>query len=166
MQKYGHFCYNVNIKKKKEGIMMSEFFANVSKVKYEGPSSTNPFAFKYYDAEKVIAGKTMKEHLRFALSWWHTLTAGGNDPFGAATIDRTYGGLTDEMEIAKAKVDAGFELMSKLGIDFFCFHDADIAPEGNTFEESKKNLMEIVDYIKAKMDLPLHHLHQIPKLHN
>ena len=130
---------------------MSNFFAQIPTIKFEGIESTNPFAFKYYDAEKIIAGKPMKEHLKFAMSWWHTLCGGGNDPFGAATIDRSYG-QTDPMAIAKAKVDAGFELMNLLGIEYFCFHDIDIAPEGNTFAESKKNLEEIVEYIKVKMD--------------
>ncbi len=128
-----------------------EYFKNVPKIKYKGLNSDDPFAFKYYDAEKVVAGKKMKDHLRFAMSWWHTLCAGGADPFGVETMDRSYGGLTDPMEIARAKADAGFELMTKLGIEFFCFHDVDIAPEGKTFAESKKNLLEMVEYIKGKM---------------
>ncbi len=131
---------------------MKEYFPMIDKVKYEGSNSKNPFAFKYYDAEKIIDGKPMKEHLKFAMSWWHTLCAGGADPFGTTTMDRTYGGLTDPMDIARAKVDAGFEFMSKLGIEYFCFHDADIAPEGETFAETKKNFWEMVDYIKTKMD--------------
>lgn len=94
----------------------------------------------------------MKEHLRFAMSWWHTLCAGGGDPFGATTMDRSYGGLTNSMDIARAKVDAGFEFMTKLGIEYFCFHDADIAPEGENFAETKKNLNTIVDYIAEKME--------------
>ena len=124
----------------------------IKKVEYEGRTSKDPFSFKYYDAERIIDGKPMKEHLKFAMSWWHTLCAGGADPFGTTTMDRTYGGLTDPMDIARAKVDAGFEFMSKLGIGYFCFHDADIAPEGKTFAETKKNFWEIVDYIKSKMD--------------
>ena len=128
-----------------------EYFKNVPKIKYEGPESDRPFAFKYYDGERVVAGKKMKDHLRFAMSWWHTLCAGGSDPFGVETMDRSYGGLTDPMEIARAKADAGFELMTKLGIEFFCFHDVDIAPEGKTFAESKENLFAMVEYIKGKM---------------
>ena len=131
---------------------MKEYFPMIHKVEYEGRTSKNPFSFKYYDAERIIDGKPMKEHLKFAMSWWHTLCAGGADPFGTTTMDRTYGGLTDPMDIARAKVDAGFEFMSKLGIGYFCFHDADIAPEGKTFAETKKNFWEIVDYIKSKMD--------------
>ncbi|MBQ8941926.1 MAG: xylose isomerase [Firmicutes bacterium] len=130
---------------------MKEYFPMVQKVKYEGKNSKNPFAFKYYDADRIIDGKPMKDHLKFAMSWWHTLCAGGADPFGTTTMDRTYGGLTDPMEIARAKVDAGFEFMTKLGIEYFCFHDADIAPEGATFAETKKNFWEIVDYIETKM---------------
>lgn len=129
---------------------MSEFFSNVPKVKFEGPKSRNPFAFKFYDAERVVAGRKMKDHLRFALSWWHTLCAAGSDPFGSATMDRSYGGLTDPMALAKAKADAGFEFMEKLGIEFFCFHDADLAPEGNSFAERKENLQEMVAYVKEK----------------
>ena len=131
---------------------MAEFFQNVPVVKYEGPNSTNPFAFKYYDANKVVGGKTMKEQLHFAMSWWHTLSAGGSDPFGSATIDRSYGVTADPMANARAKADAGFELMNKLGIEYFCFHDADIAPEGDTFAKTKENLQEIVNYIKTKME--------------
>ena len=130
---------------------MKEYFPMVKKVKYEGKNSKNPFAFKYYDAERIIDGKPMKQHLKFAMSWWHTLCAGGADPFGTTTMDRSYG-LIDPMDIARAKVDAGFEFMTKLGIEYFCFHDADIAPEGETFAETKKNFWEMVDYIKTKMD--------------
>lgn len=125
-------------------------FANIPVIKYEGPSSQNPLAFKFYDADRVVAGKPMKEHLKFALSWWHTLCAGGNDQFGDATIDRAYG-VTDEIERAKAKVDAGFDFMTKLGIEYFCFHDADIAPQGKDFKETRENLRTIVKYIKEKM---------------
>ncbi|MBR1442147.1 MAG: xylose isomerase [Firmicutes bacterium] len=130
---------------------MKEYFPMVKKVKYEGKDSKNPFAFKFYDAERIIDGKPMKDHLKFAMSWWHTLCAGGADPFGTTTMDRSYGGLTDPMDIAKAKVDAGFEFMSKLGIEYFCFHDADIAPEGKTFAETKKNFWDIVSYIDTNM---------------
>lgn len=130
---------------------MTEYFPMIKKVEYEGSKSKNPFAFKYYDAEKVINGKKMKEHLKYALSYWHTLCAGGADPFGIGTMDRSYGGLTDPMEIARAKADAAFEFMSKMGIEYFCFHDADVAPEGKDFAETKKNFHEIVDYIEEKM---------------
>ncbi|HHX66483.1 MAG: xylose isomerase [Miniphocaeibacter sp.] len=129
---------------------MNKFFKNMPEVKYEGPKSTNPFAYKFYDADRIIDGKTMKEHLKFAMSWWHTLTATGTDQFGDSTIDRTYD-EEDPMKVAKARVDAGFEFMKKMGIKYFCFHDVDISPEGNTFEETRNNLKEMVTYIKEKM---------------
>lgn len=124
-----------------------EFFKNIGKIKYEGKASTNGLAFKYYDAEKVIAGKSMKEHLRFAMSYWHTLTGEGSDPFGAGTMDRPWNELTG-IEKSKVRADMGFELMSKLGIEYFCFHDLDIAPEGNTLLEKHANLDEMVAYIE------------------
>ncbi len=130
---------------------MKEYFSMIDKVVYEGAESKNPFSYKYYDADRVIDGKKMKDHLKFAMSYWHTLCAAGTDPFGAQTMDRSYGGLTDPMEIARAKADAAFEFMTKMGIEYFCFHDADIAPEGKDFAETKKNFFEIVDYIKEKM---------------
>lgn len=130
---------------------MNKFFKDMPEVKYEGPNSTNPFAYKFYDASRVIDGKTMEDHLKFAMSWWHTLTAVGTDPFGSGTMDRTYG-KEDPMEVAKARVDAGFEFMTKMGIKYFCFHDVDIAPEGNSFEEYRYNLKEITSYIKNKMN--------------
>ncbi|WP_443659765.1 xylose isomerase [Clostridium algidicarnis] len=129
---------------------MKEYFKGIPEVKYEGKDSINPFAFKFYDAKRVIDGKSMEEHLKFAMSWWHTMTATGTDPFGAGTIDRNYG-QTESMEIARAKVDAAFELMKKLGIKYFCFHDVDIVPEGKDLKETKENLSVIVDYIEEKM---------------
>ena len=132
---------------------MSEIFKNISKIKYEGKESKNPLAFKYYDADRVIKKKKMKEHLSFAMAWWHNLCAEGVDIFGAGTTDKSFGALTKgTMLHAKAKVDAGFEFMSKLGIEYFCFHDMDIIPEADTIEETNKRLDEITDYIKEKMD--------------
>ena len=129
---------------------MTSYFPTVPTVKYEGSKSKNPMAFKFYNPEQIIMGKPMKEHLKFAMSYWHTLCAGGKDPFGAETMGRTYG-QTDPMAQAKAKADAGFEFMQKLGIEYFCFHDLDIAPEGATFEETRANLLEMVDYIEGLM---------------
>ena len=127
------------------------YFENVPQVKYEGKTSKNPFAFKFYNPDEVILGKKMKDHLRFAMAYWHTMNADGTDPFGSGTLDRTFG-KDDPMERAYAKVDAAFDLMTKLGIEYFCFHDVDIAPQGNSLEEFKKNLSDITDYIKTKMD--------------
>jgi len=131
---------------------MSEIFEGLSKVKFEGKESTNPFAFKYYDADRVILGKPMKEHLPFAMAWWHNMCATGVDMFGAGTADKSFGQTVGTMEHAKAKVDAGFEFMEKLGIEYFCFHDVDLVPEADTIEETNKRLDELTDYIKEKMD--------------
>ena len=123
---------------------------NIPKIKYEGPTSDNPLSFKHYDAERRVAGKPMKEHLKFALSYWHTLCGDGTDMFGAGTMDKSFGGR-DEEEIYRNKVAAGFELMHKLGIEYFCFHDKDIAPEGNSLAEFEANLDRIVPLIKEQM---------------
>jgi xylose isomerase len=130
---------------------MTEFFKNISKIKYEGKDSKNPLAFKYYNPKEVIGDKTMEEHLRFSMAYWHTLTGEGSDPFGVGTMLRPWDSGS-AMDIAKKRVEVAFEFMSKLNIAFFCFHDRDIAPEGATLEESNQNLDEIVALIKEKMD--------------
>lgn len=127
-----------------------EFFENVKKIQYEGPDSKNMFSFRHYNPDEIIGGKTMKEQLKFAMSWWHTLGADGTDMFGIGTMDKTFGGKTP-MEIAKNKVYAGFEFMDKMGIEYFCFHDKDLAPEGENLAEFQKNLDEIVPIIKEQM---------------
>ena len=128
---------------------MSEFFKGIGKIPYEGKNSTNPLAFKYYDPDEVIAGKPMREHLKFALSWWHTMGGDGTDMFGVGTADKTWGECTSESR-SKAKVDAAFEIMDKLSIDYFCFHDRDISPEYGSLSETNAKLDEITDYIKEK----------------
>ncbi|MBP1564138.1 MAG: xylose isomerase [Oscillospiraceae bacterium] len=129
---------------------MKEFFNGIGKIQYEGKESKNDLAFKYYNPDEIVNGKPMRENLRFALSWWHTMGGDGTDMFGAGTTDKKWG-EADCMEIAKAKVDAAFEIMDKLSIDYFCFHDRDIAPEADTLEETNKRLDIISDYIKEKM---------------
>ena len=126
-------------------------FKNLPQIKYEGPKSRNPLAFKYYDAERVIYGKKMKDHLKFAMAWWHNLSATGQDMFGPGTADKSFGEEVGTMAHARAKVDAGFEFMQKLGIEYFCFHDVDLVPEGKDLEETNQRLDEITDYIKSKM---------------
>lgn len=126
------------------------YFNTIDKIPFEGRYSKNPLAFKYYDAEQVVAGKPMKEHLRFALSYWHTLTGEGADMFGQGTFERPWDKL-EGLELSKARASAAFELMSKLGIEYFCFHDLDIAPEGNSLEEKFANLDVIVDHIEGLM---------------
>lgn len=127
------------------------YFPRVEKIKYEGVKTNNPFAFRHYNPEEVVAGKTMKEHLRFAVAYWHTMTQDGSDPFGLPTNQRTWFGAT-EMDTARNRVEAFFEILEKLGAEYFCFHDVDIAPEGNSLAEFYKNLDEITDLIKEKMD--------------
>jgi len=128
---------------------MAEIF-NIPKIKYEGPKSNNALAFKFYDPQEVVAGKTMREQLKFAMSYWHTLNAGGADMFGVATSDKTFGGASP-IEIFKQRAYAGFELMDKLGIDYYCFHDRDIAPEGGSLSETNKNLDEITELLETLM---------------
>ncbi|NLL07350.1 MAG: xylose isomerase [Clostridiaceae bacterium] len=130
---------------------MSEFFKEVSKVQYEGPKSDNPLAFKYYNPDEVVGNKTMKEHLRFAVAYWHTFQGTGGDPFGVGTAQRSWDNVTDPMELAKLKVEANFEFCEKLGVPFFCFHDRDIAPEADNLRETNKRLDEIVAAIKDRM---------------
>ncbi|MDE6484683.1 MAG: xylose isomerase [Duncaniella sp.] len=130
---------------------VKEYFPGIGKIKFEGKDSKNPLAYRYYDAEKVILGKPMKEWLKFAMAWWHTLCAEGGDQFGGGTKKFPWNEGTDAVEIAKQKADAGFEFMEKMGIEYFCFHDVDLVSEGNNVEEYEKNLKEIVAYIKQKM---------------
>ncbi|WP_239253453.1 xylose isomerase [Listeria ilorinensis] len=127
------------------------YFPNVEKVQFEGTGSDNPFAFRHYNPDEVVLGKTMKEHLRFAVAYWHTLTQDGSDPFGQATNIRTW--LADDpMQTARNRVEAGFEFFTKLGVPYYCFHDVDIAPEGETLKETFQNQDEIVTLLKEKMD--------------
>lgn len=128
-----------------------ETFGKIAKVCYEGAGSNNPLAFKFYDPERVILGRPMKEHLPFAMAWWHNLCAEGTDMFGRGTTDKSFGAKVGTMEHAKAKVDAGFEFMQKLGIEYFCFHDVDLVPEADDIKETNKRLDEISDYILGKM---------------
>lgn len=130
---------------------MKEYFPQIGKIPFEGPDSKNPMAFHYYDAERIVAGKTMKDWMRFAMAWWHTLCAEGADQFGGGTKIFPWNDGQDALAIAKQKVDAGFEIMQKLGINYFCFHDVDLISEGNSVEEYESNLTAITDYLQQKM---------------
>lgn len=130
---------------------MGIYFDFVDKVRFEGPGSKNPFAFKFYDRDRVVLGKTMREHLPFALAWWHSLVNTGTDMFGAATADKSFGAVPGTMEHACARVDAGFEFMQKLGIEYFCFHDVDLVPEDDDINVTNARLDRITDYILKKM---------------
>jgi xylose isomerase len=130
---------------------MTQFF-DVPKIKYEGPSSKNPLAFRHYNADEVVEGKPMKEHLRFAVAWWHTFCGTGSDPFGPGCAVRPWDDGSSSLEMALKKVDVAFEFMEKLGVPFYCFHDRDVAPEGKDLKESNKNLDAVVAKLKEAQD--------------
>jgi xylose isomerase len=128
--------------------MATGFFGDIAKIKYEGPESTNPLAFRHYNPDEIVAGKRMEDHLRFAVAYWHTFVWPGGDPFGGQTFERPW--FEDSMKAAKLKADVAFEFFQLLGVPFYCFHDADVRPEGRDFVENTKNLNEIVDYFAQK----------------
>lgn len=130
---------------------MAEYFKNIPEIKFEGKDSDNPLAFRYYNPDEVVGNKSMEEHLRFAVAYWHTFTGMGTDPFGAASMQRPWNDIKDPMDLAKARVEAAFEFFTKLGVPYFCFHDRDIAPEGRTLKETNENLDEIVKLTKGFM---------------
>ena len=129
---------------------MSYFPEVGERIHFEGHGSKNPLAFKHYDATKMVGSKNMAEHLRFAVCYWHTFRATGADPFGVGTMDRAWEKSADPMQRARDTMDAGFEFMSKLGVNYWCFHDRDIAPEGANFKESVDNLQQMVEYASEK----------------
>ncbi len=129
---------------------MTGFFYGIAPIGYEGPETTNEFAYRYYNADEVVMGKRMEDHLRFAVAYWHSFAWPGGDPFGGQTFDRPWFG--DTMEAARMKADVAFEMFDILGQPYFCFHDADVRPEGANFAESKARLEEIVDYFGEKME--------------
>lgn len=126
-----------------------EYFKGIEKIQFEGQQSKNPLAFKWYDENMVVGDKTMKEHLRFAIAYWHTLCGTGSDPFGPGTKRFPWDEPTAEMDANIARMDAAFEFITKIGAPFYCFHDTDIAGGGSVFEIEKK-LTKMVDYAKQK----------------
>jgi xylose isomerase len=129
---------------------MSRFFGDLEKIRFEGPQSTNPLAFRHYDPDELVLGKPMKEHLRFAAAYWHSLAWEGTDPFGGRTFERPWFG--GSMEDARLKADVAFEMFSLLGTPYFCFHDADVRPEGHTHAESVSRLNAMADVFENKME--------------
>ena len=129
---------------------MTDFFKDIPPIRFEGTESDTEFAFRHYDPSETLGGKTMAEHLRFSVAYWHSFAWEGGDPFGGQTFERPWFGNT--MDAAKMKADAAFEMFRILGQPFFCFHDVDVRPEGKTFAESLSNLEEITDYLGQKMD--------------
>ncbi len=130
---------------------VKEYFPTIGKIKFEGKDSKNPLAYRYYDAEKVILGKPMKEWLKFAMAWWHTLCAEGGDQFGTGTKTFPWNEGSDPMTIAKQKADAGFEVMEKLGIEYFCFHDTDLIGDLGDIDGYEARMKEIIEYLQGKM---------------
>ncbi|CAH1216821.1 Xylose isomerase [Paenibacillus plantiphilus] len=126
------------------------YFQSIGNIQYEGKGSDNPLAFKHYNPSEIIMGKTMEEHMRFAVAYWHTFTGSGSDPFGEGTSSRTWD-HSDAMDTAKARVEANFEFLDKLGLPYYCFHDRDIAPEGATLQETNRNLDVIVELLEQHM---------------
>jgi xylose isomerase len=127
-----------------------EYFKGIGKIAYEGPKSDNPFAYKWYDENRKIGGKTMKELFRFAVSYWHTFCGTGGDPFGPGTKAFPWLVAPDAVQSAKDKMDAAFEFITKLGVPYYCFHDIDLVDEGATIKEYESRMQAVVDYAKEK----------------
>src|SRR5215213_8549139 len=119
-------------------------FFDVERIKYDGPDSKNPLAYRHYNPDEKVEGKTMRDHLRFAVCYWHTFRGTGGDPFGPGCAVRPWEDGTDSLEMALKRVDVAFEFMDKLGVPFYCFHDRDVAPEGKDLAETNKNLDAVV----------------------
>jgi len=125
-----------------------EFFPGIKKIRYEGPKSRNPLAFKWYNPKEEVSGKTLRDHLRFSIAYWHTMKGGGADPFGSPTWMRPWNASSNPMKLAEDTMRAAFEFFTKLGVDYYCFHDRDIAPEASTLAETNKRLDKIISLAK------------------
>jgi xylose isomerase len=130
-----------------------EYFPNINKIEYEGPRSSNPLAFKFYNEDQIVSGKPMREHFRFSVAYWHTFCGTGGDPFGPGTKEFPWDQSSDPMQASFDRLDAAFEFITKLGAPFYCFHDRDIAPEGSSVEESEINLKALVQVAKQNQDV-------------
>jgi xylose isomerase len=128
----------------------TEYFKGINKIPFEGSESDNPFAFKYYNPDQIVAGKTMRDHFKFAIAYWHSFCGQGTDPFGAGTQNFPWDKATDPVQAARDKADAAFEFISKMGFDYFCFHDYDLVQEASTLVASEKRVIAITDYLKEK----------------
>ncbi|MES2733655.1 MAG: xylose isomerase [Bacteroidota bacterium] len=129
-----------------------EYFPGIQKIAYEGRQSNNPLAFKFYEENRLVAGKKMKDHFKFAVAYWHSFVGNGGDPFGPGTRVYAWDKQTDPIAFAKEKMDAAFEFISKLGVSYYCFHDFDVVAEGSTVAQSERNLQTIVDYARQKQE--------------
>ena len=128
----------------------TEYFKGINKIPFEGSDSDNPFAFKYYNPDQIVAGKTMRDHFKFAIAYWHSFCGQGTDPFGAGTQNFPWDKSTDPVQAARDKADAAFEFISKMGFDYYCFHDYDLVQEASTLVVSEKRVIAITDYLKEK----------------
>ena len=129
-----------------------EFFKGIGEIKYEGRGSDNPMAFKFYNPDQVVAGKTMREHFKFAVAYWHTLCGTGGDPFGPGTKQFPWSTASNPIKAAQDKADAAFEFVTKMGFDYYCFHDFDLVDEADTLAESEKRIEKTVAYLKQKQE--------------
>ncbi|MFB9864242.1 xylose isomerase [Rufibacter immobilis] len=127
-----------------------EFFKGIGQIKFEGLESDNPLAYRWYDENRVVAGKTLKEHLKFAVAYWHSFNANGSDPFGGPTLHFAWDESSDVITRAKAKMDAAFEFITKIGMPYYCFHDVDVVDYGNDIAENERRLQTMVEYAKQK----------------
>ncbi|WP_435132783.1 xylose isomerase [Formosa sp. A9] len=127
-----------------------EYYKGIGEIKFEGKESDNPLAFKYYNPDQIVAGKTMKEWFKFSIAYWHTFCAKGGDPFGTDTMNFEWDNATDPIQAAKDKADAAFEFITKMGFGYYCFHDVDLVREGNSFGELESRLATITEYLKEK----------------
>ncbi|MDX5436819.1 MAG: xylose isomerase, partial [Pontibacter sp.] len=131
-------------------LSQTESFKGIDKIKFEGLESDNPLAYRWYDENRVVAGKTLKEHLRFAVAYWHSFNADGSDPFGGPTLQFAWNNNADPVQRAKDKMDAAFEFISKLGLPYYCFHDVDLVDYSNDILENERRLQAIVEYAQQK----------------
>ena len=127
-----------------------EYFKGIGEIKFEGKGSKNPLSFKYYNPDQLVAGKSMRDHFKFAIAYWHSFGGKGTDPFGAETQNFSWDKSQNPIQAAKDKADAAFEFISKMGFDYFCFHDFDLIQEANSFSESEDRLKLITEYVKEK----------------
>ena len=127
-----------------------EFYKGIGAISFEGKESDNPLAFKYYNPDKVVMGKTMKEHFRFAIAYWHSFCGQGGDPFGPGTQQFPWDQSSDPIQRAKDKADAAFEFITKMGFEYYCFHDTDLVDEAPTLAENEKRLQTLAEYLATK----------------
>jgi xylose isomerase len=133
-------------------LSQTEYFKGIDKIKFEGLESDNPLAYRWYDENRMVAGKTLKEHLRFAVAYWHSFNADGSDPFGGPTLKFAWNKKEDVIERAKDKMDAAFEFITKLGMPYYCFHDVDVVDYGNDIRENERRLQAMVEYAQQKQN--------------